>query len=66
MIQVRGRNYKGKDGFSVCGKDNGGRQVNIFVKHLSTALAVQSVLNNTRQTRKERDERVDQLILEER
>lgn len=66
MIQVRGKVYRGKDGFAVVGKDDGYRSVNIFVKHLSTARAIQAVLNNTNQTRDQRDKLVDQLIREER
>lgn len=69
MLQVRGKIYRGIDGFAICGRkkgDKGGWPISIFVKHLSTALAIKEVLNNDRYSHEEKQRLTDRLILEER
>ena len=66
MLQVRGSNVNGSDGFLICGKDKQGRRLRIFVKHLSTALQIKQVLNNPRDDMENPNDLVDHLILDER
>jgi hypothetical protein len=49
----------------VCGKDKDERHIRIFVKHLSTALSIKSVLNNRQYSEAGRRNIVDTLILTE-
>lgn len=67
MIQVRGKIYRGVDGFTVCGRPkDSGWSLAIFVKHLSTARAIQALYKRDDLSPQERGRLVDKLILEER
>lgn len=65
MLQVKDKIYNGVHGFAVCGRGPSGKQASVFVRRLSTARAIQKVLNDQRCSREEKQRLTDRLILEE-